>query len=44
MELRPLNAGDQATIQDSIALSSEGEASAKLGTLKRLMVERAVVN
>jgi len=44
VELRPLNAGDQATIQDSIALSSEGEASAKLGTLKRLMVERAVVN
>lgn len=39
--LRKLNAGDQAAIHDSIAVS-EDAAEIKLGTIKLLMVTRAV--
>jgi hypothetical protein len=46
VELRPLNAGDTAMFSDSIAMTNEDDEvamSVRLGTLRMLMVERAVV-
>lgn len=37
-----MNAGDQADLQDSISLQDGKEPSIKLGTMRRLTVEKAV--
>lgn len=43
VELRPLNAGDRAMLEDSVALS-EGDVSVKMGTMRLMTMERAIVN
>lgn len=43
--LRPLNAGDRAMLEDTVQLQAEsGDPQVLLGTMKRLTVERAVVD
>lgn len=44
VELRPLNAGDQAMFSDTIAMTGDQEPSVRLGSLRLLMVERAIVS
>lgn len=44
VELRPLNAGDTAAFSDTIAMTMGEEPSIRLGSLRLMMVERAVVS
>lgn len=45
VELRPLNSGDRAMLEDALRMQAEdASVDVKLGTLRLLTVERAVTN